>query len=157
MAKINYNIAQFNNHKIEFPSEILCYVEMSDRIIFLLNWFKMEFDKSGKGVMEATKDDKIYRNIFCYSKETGKQLWQIDYRDINGDVVDDIFVGMNVTINKGQKNQEYYYVSDLEDKEVIVPHFNLDKDILRAGSWQLSAQHQVDPRTGKTTFLYQGK
>ena len=109
-------------------------------------------DYPSKGKPKRKKD--LYRNIFCYSTETGKLLWIIDPKNDQVKIGDDAFVTMAVVL-EGYKGDEGYHDSDL-NPEIIVKDFNLDRDDFTVGTFS-SGHYKLNPRTGKIKFLYQGK
>jgi hypothetical protein len=155
MINLNKNIATFNNFTVKFDSEILCYAEMKDRVIFLVDWYKLSFDED-KSITEATEQDKQRQNIFCYSTQTGKLLWQIDHKNPQGEIIEDVFVGMDFNINYQKKNEEWYCTDDPSNKKINIPNFNLKDDLITIGTMK-GHHYKLDPLTGKITYLYYGK
>jgi hypothetical protein len=156
MINLNNNIAKFNNFTVKFDSEIVCYAEMQDRVIFLVDWFTLQHYAREGSISNIIEGDEQDQNIFCYSTQTGKLLWQIDHKNPQGKIIEDVFVGMDVIINDGKENEECRDIGNLEEKEVIIPHFNLKDDFMRVGT--MKGHHfQLDPLTGKITYLYYGK
>ena len=78
-----------NNIEIELPNEILFYIELQDKILVLINWY------------QAQKLYDIGRNIFCYDKKTGKQLWQVEEPKFpSGKPMDTMYVDMGILIQQ---------------------------------------------------------
>ena len=154
MIKVDYNVAEFCGYKLKFDSEILSYIEMSDRVIFLLNWYKLDFDESDRHPVDATQEDEENENIQCFSLETGKLLWKI--KEVTAATRSGLtaFCGLGVVIEPGKEGTEWY--SSTFNKEIIVKNFDLDKSLLRSNTLDGSS-YTIDPKTGEYTFISQGK
>ena len=155
MINLNKNIATFNNFTVKFDSEILCYAEMKDRVIFLVNWFTLQhYAREGNNIGQIIEGDEQDENIFCYSTKTGKMLWQIDHKNPQGEVIKDVFVGMGFGLNEKTKNEKWHNTDF--DKKITIPNFNLSKDTIKVGTMK-GHHYKLDPLTGKIEYLYFGK
>jgi hypothetical protein len=55
-----------NRCLIECPGPVLSYLELQDRLIVVLHWY------------HASNLFNLCRNIFCYAKEDGHLIWQVE-------------------------------------------------------------------------------
>ncbi|MEK9658309.1 MAG: hypothetical protein VW378_08080, partial [bacterium] len=65
-----------NGIKIFMPTGIDFYVDMKDKLFIMLYTFQAESLYERK-----FKNKKLCNNLFCYDKNTGQQLWQVQNID----------------------------------------------------------------------------
>jgi len=134
-----------NNMAISLPDKATSYIEMKDRIVVLILFPTQCLPE---------KEEDIYRNIFCYSKTDGSLLWQIEHYDVDGEIIEDVFVGMSVLINKEEKNEEWYTTT--LNKEIKAPSFVPERDSFTLGTFE-GCRYELDPLTGKIKFIIKSK
>jgi len=61
-----------NGKELKLPDKISFYIELQTKIL-VLTYYPTED-------LPVDKED-IYRNIFCYDKETGREIWQVESQE----------------------------------------------------------------------------
>ncbi len=134
---VNTNIELDNNLVIKAPNEIKYLIELPDRIIILLNWY------------HATNLYEISQNLFCYSKQTGKLLWQVAEYNHKGYKVKSVYVGMAIEIKEnGKVVKRYAIMVDKHEIEIDKPNLDLSKCEFSAGL-QNGFEYLIDINTGE--------
>jgi hypothetical protein len=161
-----------NNVKIKTKSEIQSYIELQDKVIVLTGFTTIDSyhrdaeiqQKIGyKYVDTLDEHTSVYGgNIFCYSKEDGKLLWQVESKEDSPYV--DIGIGI---LNEGcedldeMDDNKYTFIEETKEGGIEVTTY-IDKPF-RAGKDNLGTctfschGYNIDIDTGKVTFVYQGK
>ncbi len=149
----NRSIAKFGKFKVDFKSRILSYIELPDRIIFLVNWFNLAFYAREKieniSPRDATPEEEVEQNLFCYSKQTGKLLWQVAEYNHKGYKVKSVYVGMAIEIKEnGKVVKRYAIMVDKHEIEIDKPNLDLSKCEFSAGL-QNGFEYLIDINTGE--------
>ncbi len=149
----NRSIAKFGKFKVDFKSRILSYIELPDRIIFLVNWLNLAFYAREKieniSPRDATPEERVRENLFCYSKQTGKLLWQVAEYNHKGYKEDSVYVGMAIEIKEnGKVIKEYAIMVDKHEIEIDEPNLDLSKCEFSAGL-QNGFNYLIDIDTGE--------
>lgn len=145
MIQIEKNTILVNETQISCPAKIFSYVELKDRLIVLV-LFKSEMYETDKDTL---------RNIFCYDKQTGEQLWQVE------GCGDSVYVGMGIRIKQEDGSYIPGGIRAGEWGQVMSVTY-LNKE-LRKGLDYIQVrtfachEYALDIDTGKVTFLRQGK
>ncbi len=149
----NRSIAKFGKFKVDFKSRILSYIELPDRIIFLVNWLNLAFYAREKieniSPRDATPEERVRENLFCYSKQTGKLLWQVAEYNHKGYKEDSVYVGMAIEIKEnGKVVKRYAIMVDKHEIEIDKPNLDLSKCEFSAGL-QNGFEYLIDIDTGE--------
>ncbi len=149
----NRSIAKFGKFKVDFKSRILSYIELPDRIFFLVNWLNLAFHEREKieNIVpdDATPEEEVDQNLFCYSKQTGKLLWQVAEYNHKGYKEDSVYVGMGIEIKEnGKVIKEYEIMVDKHEIEIDEPNLDLSKCEFSAGL-QNGFNYLIDINTGE--------
>ncbi len=149
----NRSIAKFGKFKVDFKSRILSYIELPDRIIFLVNWLNLAFYAREKieniSPRDATPEERVRENLFCYSKQTGKLLWQVAEYNHKGYKVKSVYVGMGIEIKEnGKVIKEYAIMVDKHEIEIDKPNLDLSKCEFSAGLHN-GFEYLIDIDTGE--------
>ncbi len=149
----NRSIAKFGKFKVDFKSRILSYIELPDRIFFLVNWLNLAFYAREKieNILprDATPEEEVDQNLFCYSKQTGKLLWQVAEYNHKGYKVKSVYVGMGIEIKEnGKVIKEYEIMVDKHEIEIDEPNLDLSKCEFSAGL-QNGFNYLIDIDTGE--------
>ena len=161
-----------NGVKIKLENKIRSYIELQDRIMINVYNLSIEYYErmfnlyQGKKYhdrkyLEPQTSEVNHRNIFCYSKEDGKLLWQVESKE------DSPYVEVNLNIpdcETRKVNHEVIYKDEagiaLEDRQVfgviLKESFRKGKDSLVGHTFSCHG-YNIDIDTGKVTFVYQGK
>ncbi len=149
----NRSIAKFGKFKVDFKSRILSYIELPDRIFFLVNWLNLAFHEREKieNIVpdDATPEEEVDQNLFCYSKQTGKLLWQVAEYNHKGYKVKSVYVGMAIEIKEnGKVVKRYAIMVDKHEIEIDKPNLDLSKCEFSAGL-QNGFEYLIDINTGE--------
>ncbi len=149
----NRSIAKFGKFKVDFKSRILSYIELPDRIFFLVNWLNLAFYAREKieNILprDATPEEEVDQNLFCYSKQTGKLLWQVAEYNHKGYKEDSVYVGMRFYIKEnGKVVKRYAIMVDKDEIEIDEPNLDLLKCEFIAGL-QNGFKYLIDINTGE--------
>ncbi len=149
----NRSIAKFGKFKVDFKSRILSYIELPDRIFFLVNWLNLAFHEREKieNIVpdDATPEEEVDQNLFCYSKQTGKLLWQVAEYNHKGYKVKSVYVGMRFYIKEnGKVVKRYAIMVDKDEIEIDEPNLDLSKCEFIAGL-QNGFKYLIDINTGE--------
>ncbi len=151
----NRSIAKFGKFKVDFKTAIKSYIELPDRIIFLVNPLNLAFHErekiAGRELLprEATPEERVRENLFCYSKQTGKLLWQVAEYNHKGYKVKSVYVGMGIEIKEnGKVIKEYEIMVDKHEIEIDEPNLDLSKCEFSAGL-QNGFNYLIDINTGE--------
>ncbi len=149
----NRSIAKFGKFKVDFKSRILSYIELPDRIFFLVNWLNLAFYAREKieNILprDATPEEEVDQNLFCYSKQTGKLLWQVAEYNHKGYKVKSVYVGMRFYIKEnGKVVKRYAIMVDKDEIEIDEPNLDLSKCEFIAGL-QNGFKYLIDINTGE--------
>ncbi len=149
----NRSIAKFGKFKVDFKTAIKSYIELPDRIIFLVNWFNLAYYARKKieniSPRDATPEEEVDQNLFCYSKQTGKLLWQVAEYNHKGYKVKSVYVGMRFYIKEnGKVVKRYAIMVDKDEIEIDEPNLDLSKCEFIAGL-QNGFKYLIDINTGE--------
>ena len=151
-----------NNIKIRTKSDIMSYIELQDKVIVLTKFTTIDSyhrlaeiqQKIGyKYVDTLDEHTSVYGgNIFCYSKEDGKLLWQVESKEDSPYV--NIYLKMSRKVDchinyKDETKQEDWGITLNEE-------FIKDKDKIEVRTFSCRG-YEMDIDTGKVKFVYQGK
>ena len=71
MIECENNLIKIDSLVIKCPEDIQFYIELQDKIIVLVLFPSEIYNYTKKG----------FRNIFCYDKKTGEELWQVESKE----------------------------------------------------------------------------
>ena len=162
-----------NDAVIDFSkikAEIRSFIELEDRILFLV-WTAVNTKKEAPGY-------NLYRNIFCYSKDTGEQLWRVEQpwqwqrvdpegREMRKVYVEEVYKLMWLSMYEGnrklsaeemrQKGWDYEIIGDGEAKISAFYYFQpIRPRIVRVEASTLAhfpKDYTIDIDTGKVELL----
>ena len=146
---------------IDCKNDIKFYVVLNDRIFVLISEVNLEYCKrlevqEQKDVHVSLKAyDYEYdkNNIFCYNKQTGEQVWQVDNSD------DSPFTGLGIKIKDKEEEEVKYKLHKINGKKIGIilnQPFNKKEDLFKGGTFNCYV-YTIDIDTGKTTFYKQSK
>ena len=152
-----------NGVKIKLENKIRSYIELQDRIMInvynlSIGYYERMFNLyQGKKYhdrkyLEPQTSEVNHRNIFCYSKEDGRLLWQVESKEDSPYV--NIYLKMSRKVDchinyKDETKQEDWGITLNEE-------FIKDKDKIEVRTFSCRG-YEIDIDTGKVTFVYQGK
>jgi len=135
-------------------AKISAYLELQDRIIIKL-WTAVDAKKEQAGY-------DLCRNIFCYSKEDGSLIWQVEqaYHPDTREPLDEVFKNLKLYIK--QDDGSYERFSDLKEypwDDVVAGNsyhksFRVGVDRLSSMTWsQFPQEYWIDYETGKLEWF----
>jgi len=142
--------------KIECLGPVLSYLEFQDRMIVVLHWY------------HASNLFNIYRNLFCYSKEDGSLIWQVEqaYDPDTREPLDEVFkyIGLSIEGEGGtwlslEENGSKVVKHQCDDGsevtgQVYLNEFRYGTDKLDSMTWsQFSQEYWIDYETGKLEWF----
>jgi len=129
-----------NGKELKLPDKISFYIELQTKIL-VLTYYPTED-------LPVDKED-IYRNIFCYDKETGREIWQVESQE------ESPYVGLHLGIKKEEGDYEWQEIVEkgsIEKIEYTSELFRKDKDKVAAVTFN-SHQYYIDIETGKVEWF----
>ncbi len=149
----NRSIAKFGKFKVDFKTAIRSYIALPDRIIFLVSPLNLAYYARKKieniSPRDATPEERVRENLFCYSKQTGKLLWQVAEYNHKGYKVKSVYVGMAIEIKEnGKVVKRYAIMVDKHEIEIDKPNLDLSKCEFSAGL-QNGFEYLIDIDTGE--------
>ena len=126
-----------NSVSIKCKNEINFYIELQDKVIVLLDNY------------HASHLFDVTRNIFCYDKETGREIWQVESQE------ESPYVGLHLGIKKEEGDYEWQEIVEkgsIEKIEYTSELFRKDKDKVAAVTFN-SHQYYIDIETGKVEWF----
>ena len=146
---------------IDCKNDIEFYVILNDRIFVLINHFNLEYYKRkeikqrAEGHVRLESHDHEYdkNNIFCYNKNTGKLLWQVDNSD------ESPFTGLGIKIKDKEEEEVKYKLHKINGEKIGIilnQPFNKKEDLFKGGTFSC-AVYTIDIDTGKIKIYAQSK
>ena len=133
------NLIKTDSGIIKCPEDIEFYIELIDKIIVLVLFPSEIYEYTEKG----------FRNIFCYDKETGREIWQVESQE------ESPYVGLHLGIKKEEGDYEWQEIVEkgsIEKIEYTSELFRKDKDKVAAVTFN-SHQYYIDIETGKVEWF----